>query len=81
MRPVHQRHRERSGGGKLPRCRQTSHRGALSGAGVHLQVGGEAVEPGTAHSIHINWRMKVRGQFSESVDIFTEQIPQNDQKM
>lgn len=48
LRPVHQRYRECSGGGKVPLCCQTRHRGALSGAGVYLQMGGETVEPGTA---------------------------------
>lgn len=63
--PVHQRHRECSGGAKLPLCCQTSHHGALSGAGLHLQMGGETVEPGTARSILINWNLKVRTQFSD----------------
>lgn len=47
--PVRQRYREGSGGGQLPLCCQTSHHRALSGAGLHLQMGGESVEPGTAH--------------------------------
>lgn len=63
--PVHQRYRECSGGGKLSLCCQTSHHGALSGAGLHLQMGGETVEPGTAHSIQMNSNLKVRTQFSD----------------
>lgn len=51
LRPVRQRRRERGGGAKLPRRGQTSHHGALPGAGLHLQMGGEAVEPGTARTV------------------------------
>lgn len=53
MRPLRQRYGECGGRGELPLCCQTSHCGALSGAGLHLQMGGEAVEPGkpTAFSI------------------------------
>lgn len=50
LRPVHQRLRERGGGAKLPVCGQISHHGALPGAGLHLQMGSEAVEPGRAET-------------------------------
>lgn len=45
--PVRARCRELCARGELPLGRQTGHQRALSGASVHLQVGGESMEPGT----------------------------------
>lgn len=59
LRPVRQQHRERGGGAKLPLSGQTSHHGALPGAGLHLQMGGEAVEPGTARTDSGFWNQSV----------------------
>lgn len=45
--PVRPRRRALGARGELPHGRQTRHRGSLSGSRVHLQVGGERMEPGT----------------------------------
>lgn len=46
--PIRPRRRKLRARGELPLGRQAGHRRALSGASVHLQVGGEGVEPGTS---------------------------------
>lgn len=45
--PVRPRRRELRARGELPLGRQAGHHRAVSGASVHLQVGGESMEPGT----------------------------------
>lgn len=53
LRPVCPRHGECGARGKLPCSCQTCHHGALPGEGLHLEMGGETMEPGTFHR---RWR-------------------------